>query len=183
MISNPEVRISGRLRDTLKDLRAVTNDRQLSEWMDAGQEHASFHSLVATGVRGLRKYLTGEDARIEPRGEVELKSPGRSRTNETVRHRLAPETEKKAGSDVPVLGGFELAERSLAVIDAALSSAAHCPDYESSLAVQEGLAHIRERIRAAVQNLRREDHRSYLELLAESLCRELSLRAIPFNGR
>lgn len=173
MIVDPEVRISGRLRETLEDLRAISDDRVLCELMDAGQEHASFHRLVDTGVRGLERYLTEDRAQVqEPEATAE-------RVGKAARKPLPAGNggRKKEGLRRDTDQGLELAERALAVLDATLSCAAQCPDYQSSLAVQEGLAHIRGRIHLAVENLRGRDHRGSLEKLAESLCRELSLRS------
>ena len=166
MMADPEVPITGVLRETLEKLRAVSNDEQLEVLMDAGHEHATFHTLVDTGVRGLDRYLLRDHAaRIEPRGN----RPSSKRAR------------RRAQTGVPAQPGRrddrELAERSLAVLDATLSCAAQCPDYESSLGVQEGLTHIRRRIHAAVECLGEHDHRGYLESLRESLCRELQLRS------
>lgn len=167
MMIDPEVRISGRLRDSLAELRALTDDQELCDLVDAGQEHASIRTLVHSGLRGLERYLKEEANGLVTGDAV---TPPRART----RSRSA--SPRKVSEKQVAGNGVELAERSLAVIDATLSSAAHCSDFQSSLAAQEGLAHFRDRIRAAVENLSRQDHRGILEKLVESLCHELRLR-------
>lgn len=183
MMANPEVPITGLLRETLEKLRAVTDDEQLGVLMDAGQEHAALHTLVDTGVRGLDQYLIREQtARLGPRGTLaSATTPSRRKSRKG--SRLASSKKALTPARFRLQDDLELAERSLAVIDATLSCAAQCPDYESSLAVQEGLSHIRRRIHAAVECLGERGHRGDLESLRESLCRELRLRSSPADPK
>jgi len=161
---DPELRISGGLRQSLEDFRALANPSSPMRTADREWEHASFHTLVELGVQGLERYVG--------RG---TESKGSSLPEE---HGVALQSGAPSNGSVPPAEGDRLlAERALALIDASLNRAASTPDYQSSLAAQEGLRHLRGRIHAAMGRLDDGDHRAFLESLAASLCRELGLRA------